>query len=207
MIFPQKIKLVSNTMAWDSNTLLGDFLSPCFDLPTTLSDKDASLTINRMVLFAILLFAKTGSRDFFLLHGVSSTRATKKLLPLISDGETKANILRHLWRGLLATYVCQGLPNIFSRRASRPDLAALKQSPQQRWEKVVNVALRSTEEHIVKMVYSLKEEEGEYDSQTEEDKHLISQHLFLKTAEDMVENSGANGESFSFNGVGFGNLS
>lgn len=198
------MKIVSEKMTWDNGNLLGDCLPPTLDLPKELSAQDASVTINRMVLITILLFQKTGAKDFFLLHGVSATRATKKLLPLIDSSELRADILRHLWRGLLVTYVCQGLPSIFSRRVSRGnDQANAQLDPQKRWEKVIDVGLNATEEHIIKMLYSLKEEEAEFDSQPEDDRHLFSKQLFLKTAEDMITNSGPNGERFDFEGVGF----
>lgn len=215
--FQEKMKIVASTMSWDTNTVLGDFLAPELDLPHSLTPAQASTVVRRLVLLAILLFDATGANDFFLLHAISASRATKKLLPLVESDEVRANILRQLWRGILVAYVCQGLPRIFPsqsdhllRRGSSSSSTHhhdLTQTTEERWKKVVEQALGSREEHIIKVVYSLKEEEELFDhQQLPEDREAISKKLFLKTAEDMLHHSGQNGEGFTFNGAGYGGV-
>ena len=205
-------------MAWDADTIMGDFLSPAYDMPNRVTAVQGSLIINRLVLIAILLFKATGAHDFFILHGISASRATKKLLPLVGDDEVRANILRQLWRGILVTFVCQGLPKIFPQRDKQletdeeeeegQDVETTFPSPteEERWRRVIDLALGSREEHIIKVVYSLKEEETFFEGQPLEDQELFSREIFLKTGEEMFRNSGQNGEGFTFNGAGFGGV-
>ncbi len=98
--------------------------------------------------YALRLFASSNS--FTALHGVTSCHALRWLLPLVTD---KQRCLRFYARALLCAYVSIGTPKVKSW--SETDLNAHNQYS---WPWLFSQAIKSLNEHKIKMAFSCYDE-------------------------------------------------
>jgi len=133
-------------------------------------EKDLS---NFFMKTAVEGFLLTGALDFFLLHGVTSTRALKTVLHHLKDRKTKFEAFRFLWRGLVATYITQG----------RPELKQLEhfESKSISWDEIISKTLESDDVHLIKLVFVCHAESVEGKEQEKGDKGSIFKETAYKT--------------------------
>jgi hypothetical protein len=93
--------------------------------------------------------------NFASLHLVTSAHALRVLAPLLDD---PAAASRWLLQAFGAVYVAMGTP------ALNPDAdrARAEASPPPSWEAIAAAAAASNDEHVIKMVYTCREEAGAY---------------------------------------------
>ena len=121
-------------------------------LPAT----DASLT--GIAACAATLYAST--RDFTALHTVTATHAMRILAPLLGDSDVEC-AARHLLQAVGAAYVSIGTPSLLSREeveslthGASPSIAS--------WDAIAAAAVASDDEHVIKFVYTCREEDAAY---------------------------------------------
>jgi len=136
---------------------------------------DRSLPIDTLVQFfvqtAAQIFLMDGARDFFLLHGITASRALKKILSHVKNLNLKISALEFLWRSLVAVYVGQG----------RPELQEVTQytAKDATWDEIVGRIIYSVcEVHLIKLVFVCHEEARETQEEESGDKF----QLFKETA-------------------------
>ena len=101
---------------------------------------------------AVRGFAAT--RNFTLLHAMTATHAMRVLLPYASDAD---EIVRYLWRAIVAAYASAGLPEI-----PTDDSLARRYAEAPSWETLTARACASDDEHVVKAAFAAREEDGAY---------------------------------------------
>jgi len=123
-----------------------------YDIAIENVDKKLMQTFMRNVAEIFLL---SGTSDFFLLHGVTSTRALKTVLSLIRNNDVKRDALKYLWRGLVCTYIAQG----------RPAFEELTEytSNNVSWDEIIYKAINQNDEHLIKLIFVCHEEYLESD--------------------------------------------
>ncbi len=99
----------------------------------------------------LILYAQT--ENFTLLHAVTSTHAFRTLLPYISD---KDLALKYLWQGIVLAFLSTGI--------ILPSLSPVYEDHQTTWKKIFRKAVKSTDAHTIKLVYTSWEEWKEYDN-------------------------------------------
>jgi hypothetical protein len=113
----------------------------------------ASTSLAALAEAALLIYASTD--NFTALHGLTSTHALRIAWPYLSD---PAAAVRYQFQALAAAYVSIGTPPLLSdaeaRRLAQPDLPS--------WAQIAAAAMRSPDEHVIKLVYSAGEEEAAY---------------------------------------------
>ncbi|MCQ3828886.1 questin oxidase family protein [Microbulbifer elongatus] len=90
-----------------------------------------------------------GTGDFTLLHGVTGCHALRLVLPYCQDQETA---LRYFWQGLVIAYLSTGPKPI------QPVTEVEVGSISQRQREIVERALSSDDDHVIKLAYSALEE-------------------------------------------------
>ncbi|QIL91309.1 DUF4243 domain-containing protein [Microbulbifer sp. SH-1] len=98
---------------------------------------------------SVAITAYLGTKDFTLLHGVTGCHALRLILPYCNDREAA---LRYFWQGLAIAYLSTG-PKVIEP----VDEEEIKNIPQ-RQEKIRERALRSDDDHVIKLAYSALEE-------------------------------------------------
>jgi hypothetical protein len=98
-----------------------------------------------------MLYANT--YDFTMLHAVTSNHALRLVLTYIQD---KEQAFLSYWNALLAAYVTLHCPIIKELRISENDLPD--------WEEIFSRAIQSSDEHVIKFVYTCFEESQIYDN-------------------------------------------
>lgn len=97
----------------------------------------------------VALTAYLGTKDFTLLHGVTGCHALRLILPYCKDRELA---LRYFWQGLVIAYLSTGPKPIKpSPRRTSEDIA-------QQQAAIRDKALRSDDDHVIKLAYSALEE-------------------------------------------------
>lgn len=116
---------------------------PNFDQITKLLKVDNS-TLSRLSRMAAMLYSSSG--NFTVLHLVTSSHALRSLLPFLDD---PLPAVHAYWRAYVAGYMASDL---------RIDRATTLQP----WDQIIDAAIASDDEHVVKLVDSCKEEEQAY---------------------------------------------
>lgn len=102
---------------------------------------------------ALLVYASTG--NFTALHGLTSTHALRIAWPHVPDPAAAA---RYQFQALCAAYISIGTPPLLTdaerARLARQSLPA--------WPAIAAAAVRSSDEHVIKLVYSAREEDAAY---------------------------------------------
>jgi len=117
-------------------------------VPTLHIDREA--TLGQLATLAARLYAQT--RNFTVLHLVTSAHALRVLLPWLDDDDV-ADALGHYWLAYAAGHVASGLA-----QGVGPALpgAALP------WATIVARAIASDDDHLIKLVDSCREQERAY---------------------------------------------
>jgi hypothetical protein len=111
-------------------------------------DRDA--TLEQLARLAARLYAQT--RNFTVLHLVTSSHALRVLVPWLDDDDV-AEALGHYWLAYAAGYVASGL----ARGAdATPAGVAMP------WGAIVAQAIASDDDHVIKLVDSCREQERAY---------------------------------------------
>lgn len=97
----------------------------------------------------VAIHAYLGTRDFTLLHGVTGCHALRLILPYCTDREAA---LRYFWQGLVIAYLSTG-PKVI-----RPFEAEELEDIPQRQTEIMQKALHSDDDHVIKLAYSALEE-------------------------------------------------
>lgn len=103
-------------------------------------------TLQRLAGFAAGRYAAT--RDFTVLHLVTSAHAMRLLLPHLPDDAARRAALQAYARAYAAGVVASGIP----LEAAEPHDAGLS------WAEIEERARRSADDHVVKLAYSAREE-------------------------------------------------
>ena len=102
---------------------------------------------------ALLVYASTG--NFTALHGLTGTHALRIAWPHLPDPAAAA---RYQFQALCAAYISIGTPPLLTD-AERARLARQALPP---WPEIGAAAIRSSDEHVIKLVYSAREEDAAY---------------------------------------------
>ena len=97
----------------------------------------------------VAINAYLGTGDFTLLHGVTGCHALRLILPYCSDREVA---LRYFWQGLVVAYLSTG-PKAIQSVESDTEIPI-----SQRQSEIVEKALHSDDDHVIKLAYSALEE-------------------------------------------------
>eukprot|EP01116_Phalansterium_solitarium_P013433 TRINITY_DN30797_c0_g1_i1.p2 TRINITY_DN30797_c0_g1~~TRINITY_DN30797_c0_g1_i1.p2 ORF type:complete len:374 (+),score=164.19 TRINITY_DN30797_c0_g1_i1:77-1198(+) len=100
------------------------------------------------------VFALSGCRDFFLLHGITSFRALSLVLPCLTRIGDVIEALRSFWRGAVCLYIAQGRPEL------QP--AVEQPQPQRTWAELIETVTAGDDEHLIKLVWVLSQWEAHY---------------------------------------------
>lgn len=107
-------------------------------------------TVNLEGLAELALTAYVNSRNFTLLHGVTGCHALRLLLPFVDDQEA---LLRAYWRALLTAYLSTG---------SVPIDQKIELDYVLEWPTLLEQAVASNNDHVIKMIYTCWREEQQY---------------------------------------------
>jgi len=102
---------------------------------------------------AALIYASTG--DFTALHGLTSTHSLRIAWPHLPDPAAAA---RYQFQALCAAYISIGTPPLLSEA----ERARLTRQALPSWTEISAAAIRSSDEHVIKLVYSAREEDAVY---------------------------------------------
>lgn len=94
------------------------------------------------------VFAQT--RDFTILHGMTSASAMRKILPYLNSSEQNI-ALNHYGNALLTAYVTTGMP---------PVEKFTKDVPEKSWSEIFNQIIKSRSDHAIKVVYTCHQEDA-----------------------------------------------
>jgi hypothetical protein len=119
-------------------------------LPPAGTRQERNRSLTEMAAVAIQLYWQT--ENFTVLHMVTATHAFRVVLPYI-DQLHEAEALSHMWVAFCAAYVSVGAPLL---DPSHRGNGSLRAAPQ--WEDVIALTLHARDEHVIKMVYSCREE-------------------------------------------------
>lgn len=97
----------------------------------------------------VAIEAYLGSRDFTLLHGVTGCHALRLILPYCTDQEAA---LRYFWQGVVIAYLSTG-PKVI-----QPVESDEVTDISQRQANIIEKALHSEDDHVIKLAYSALEE-------------------------------------------------
>jgi hypothetical protein len=106
-----------------------------------------NLELSDLAKMAVLLYLSTG--DFTVLHLVTACHATRVLEPYLA-----ADAVDHLATAMLAAYASIGRPDFDAALEPTPDLPD--------WPSLAARAIKSDDEHDLKLVYSCQQEEEHY---------------------------------------------
>lgn len=113
----------------------------------------ADATLDRIAEAALVLYASTG--DFTALHCLTGTHALRIAWPFLPDPALAA---RYLFQALCAAYVSIGTPPLLTD-GERTRLARAE-APS--WAEIGAAAISSSDEHVIKLVYSARQEDAAY---------------------------------------------
>lgn len=111
---------------------------------------DADDTLQRLATLAASLY--TDSRDFTVLHLVTSAHALRVLLPWVEPDEA-AQAVAHYWHNFAAGHAARGLTAAFADSTRSVSLP---------WTKIVDLAIGSDDDHVIKLVDSCREQARAY---------------------------------------------
>jgi len=111
------------------------------------------VTVPSLAHAAAALYA--AAPNFASLHLVTSAHALRVVSPFLDD---PAAASRWLLQALGAVYVAMGTPAVNLDE----DRARTETSPPPSWEAIAAAAAASNDEHVIKMVYTCREEAGAY---------------------------------------------
>ncbi|WP_226703923.1 questin oxidase family protein [Microbulbifer elongatus] len=97
----------------------------------------------------VAITAYLGTKDFTLLHGVTGCHALRLILPYCTDQEMA---LRYFWQGLVVAYLSTG------PKAIQPVASDEIQDIRPQQAEIRETALRSDDDHVIKLAYSALEE-------------------------------------------------
>lgn len=136
-----------STTSFDRNLIVESMCDavqePDFDQLIKLLKVDDS-TLNRLSRLAAMLYSSSG--NFTVLHLITSCHAMRVLLPLL-DNPLPA--MHAYWRAYVAGYMAS-------------DLCLDKTTTLQPWDQIIDIAIASDDEHVIKLVDSCREEERAY---------------------------------------------
>jgi hypothetical protein len=101
--------------------------------------------LHRLAAHAAMSYAN--SSNFVLLHLLTSAHALRVLMPFCT---VPLVALRHYWRAYAAAYAARGA------------VAAAAAGTMLPWDELIAAALASNDEHVIKLVYSCREEQAAY---------------------------------------------
>lgn len=99
-------------------------------------------------------FYSTGCNDFFCLHCVTSMRATKMVTKYL-DTKKAYELLINYWRAFICMFIALGRPNVKEHKVTEDEVKDLS------WEKIIQKAFQTDDEHRIKLVYVCYEESKE----------------------------------------------
>lgn len=97
--------------------------------------------------------------NFTLLHTVTACQAFSILSEYIKD---KDLALKYLWQGIYTAYLSTGLTYELHTNLEYRNTSKLKFETTKDWETILKFAITSTDEHIVKIVYTAWQEYKKY---------------------------------------------
>jgi hypothetical protein len=121
---------------------------PAFRRASAALRVDTADTLPRLARHAAAAYAQSG--DFTVLHLLTSAHAVRVLWPWLDDAD-RLPALRHYARAFVAGHLACGTPGPAVTHAAPPP-----------WLRVVERALDSDDEHVIKLVYSCREQERAY---------------------------------------------
>jgi hypothetical protein len=126
---------------------------PEFAAPAASALAARDVTVQSLADAAAALYA--AAPDFTSLHVVTSAHALRVLSPLLDD---PAAASRWLLQAFGAVYVAMGTPAVNPDE----DRARTEAAAPPSWEAIAAAAAASHDEHVIKMVYTCREEAGAY---------------------------------------------
>eukprot|EP00027_Filamoeba_sp_ATCC50430_P016750 CAMPEP_0168569020 /NCGR_PEP_ID=MMETSP0413-20121227/15903_1 /TAXON_ID=136452 /ORGANISM="Filamoeba nolandi, Strain NC-AS-23-1" /LENGTH=345 /DNA_ID=CAMNT_0008601425 /DNA_START=171 /DNA_END=1208 /DNA_ORIENTATION=+ len=152
------------------------------DIP---EDSDVNSVLWAFIITITKIFAFTGARDFFLLHGVTSCWSLVSTLVHIQDKKTILVSLREYWRALVLTYIVQGRKRYVP--LSEEEMDKELQNGFSDWHSLFEKNRnRTNDEHFLKLLFMVKEFEDEY-KKDPKDGQPANTSLFKYAAFKMVQ--------------------
>ncbi|VYU43811.1 DUF4243 domain-containing protein [Clostridium tertium] len=105
---------------------------------------DAEAVLSQLNKIINKLFVET--KDFTMLHAVTSKEGIKALLPLVKD---KEYILQNYWLAILAAYITIGSPDVKDMNINVPD-----KSPD--FKEIIKTSINSKNDHTIKLTNSCR---------------------------------------------------
>lgn len=112
-----------------------------------------SLAINSNTLpdcAALLISLYASTKDFVVLHAVTTTHALRVVIPYVNDQHAA---LSHYWRMLCALYIAVGAPQLSSKTIS---------FKAENWGEIFKHIINHEDDHDIKLVYTCYEENKIY---------------------------------------------
>ncbi len=110
-------------------------------------------TLDAAARAALLLYASTS--HFTALHCVTATHALRVLAPLLVEPAQAARVLA---RALIAAYITMAAPALMDDEATDRMRSCVVPS----WDEIARAACASDNEHVIKIVWTAREEHGAY---------------------------------------------
>eukprot|EP01125_Pyxidicula_operculata_P017750 TRINITY_DN6255_c0_g1_i2.p1 TRINITY_DN6255_c0_g1~~TRINITY_DN6255_c0_g1_i2.p1 ORF type:complete len:314 (+),score=46.51 TRINITY_DN6255_c0_g1_i2:259-1200(+) len=120
---------------------------------------DNNLLMNNIIEIILKIYVATGTKDFFILHGITSAFAIHRVFPFVQSPKDQNLLLRYFWLALLSTYLARDRP--FVDMTLLNDLPSPSCSPfysSVEWKNVIESIFEDpkTDEHKVKITYVCK---------------------------------------------------
>lgn len=125
---------------------------PAFAAVAAMLHIEPAATLEPLATLAARLYAQ--SRNFTVLHLVTSAHAMRVLLPWLDEDDVAA-ALGHYWLAYAAGYVASGLAQGAGAKPSRA-------TPTLPWDAIVTRAIASGDDHQIKLVDSCREQARGY---------------------------------------------
>lgn len=135
------------------------------DIP---DDVDVNSLLWTFIVTITKVFAFTGARDFFLLHGVTSCWSLVSTLAHIQDKQLILASSKLYWRALVITYIVQGRKKYVP--LSEQEMESELQHGFSDWQSFFEKNRDSTnDEHFLKLIFMVKEFEDECKKEPRDD--------------------------------------
>jgi len=159
--FQDRVKQVVTQRASVLHQHIFGILPPGLELTPQLHDAVLRQLYTATVTMYMSRYVAANEMEFFHAHAITSLHATRQLLPMLTRAEDRVRLLRLQIAALLLIYLAQG-------RGPFDPAAVVKWTQEcivhrgEGWGGIVNEALACHDEHVVKVVYSLREVESIY---------------------------------------------
>jgi len=124
--------------------------------PEVSTEAQVAQSLRTLAELAASLYAASG--NFTVLHLVTSAHAVRVLLPWLDDADPPGALV-HYWAAYVAGSAASGLDLVAAVPTAAADAAA---QPLRAWPAIVEAAVASDDDHLIKIVDVCREQERHY---------------------------------------------